>query len=326
MDNLEPKKLALLRILQILQKYSDDKHSLKQDDIADLLQRDYSLSIERKAIGRNISLLKEAGFEIESTHDGSYLSEREFEDAELRLLIDSVLASRHITAQHSRELIDKLCSLSNKYFKSHVKNVYSVNEWNKTDNSELFYNIEIIDEAIERNKQITFDFNNYGVDKKLHVTAQHRVSPYQLILNNQRYYLMAFNEKHKNIGFYRLNRITNISIDENSLLTDIRTVDGYKSGINYKELSAALPFMYNDKPQTVVLYADEWVVDQIIDWFGFEPTIERDGDRIKVTLRVSVSAMEYWAMQYLKSVEIVSPLCLREKIKENLARATEKYF
>ena len=325
MDNFEPKKLALLRILQILQRYSDNKHPLKQEDIAGILQRDYGVNIERKAVGRNISLLKEAGFEIESTRDGSYLSEREFEDAELRLLIDSVLASRHITANHSRALIEKLCALSNKYFRSHVKNVFSVNEWNKTDNRTLFYNIEIIDEAIERGKQVTFDFNNYGEDKELHKTAHHKISPYQLILKNQRYYLMALDERHGNIGFYRLDRITDIAIDENSAATDIRTVAGYENGINYQEISLSMPFMYNDKPQTVTLYAEEWVIDQIIDWFGFAPQITREGDKIKVTLKVSLKAMEYWAMQYLNSIEIVSPPLLREKIKENVNQAIKKY-
>lgn len=325
MDNFESKKLALIRILQILQKYSDSRHCLKQEDIANILTRDYGIEIERKAIGRNISLLKEAGFEIESTRGGSYLAERMFDDAELRLLIDSVLASRHVPATHSRALIEKLCSLSGKYFKSHVKNIYSVDAWNKTDNCALFDNIEIIDEAIEQNKQITFDFNKYGIDKNLRISAHHRVSPYQLILNNQRYYLMSFDEKHGNIGFYRLDRITNIAIDGNSVITDIRTVDGYKNGINYKELSTALPFMYNDRPQTITLYADEWVADQIVDRFGFEPKIVRVGDRIKVTLRASANAMEYWAMQYLNSVEIVSPIGLREKIKENLKNAVARY-
>ena len=69
--------------------------------------------------------------------DGSYLAERTFDDSELRMLIDGVLASRHITAKHSKELIEKLCSLSNKYFRSHVKNIWSVNEWSKTDNQAL---------------------------------------------------------------------------------------------------------------------------------------------------------------------------------------------
>jgi len=60
-EGMEPKKLALLRILEIFQRYSDEDHHLKQEDIITYLERDYALSLERKAISRNISLLKEAG-------------------------------------------------------------------------------------------------------------------------------------------------------------------------------------------------------------------------------------------------------------------------
>ena len=63
-NSFEPKKLALLRILQILEQYSDYDNPLKQEDIARCLDRDYGIVIERKAIGRNISLLREAGYEI----------------------------------------------------------------------------------------------------------------------------------------------------------------------------------------------------------------------------------------------------------------------
>ena len=214
MEGFEPKKLALIRILQILKNYSDYNHPLTQEDIARYLDNDYGIVIERKAISRNISLLKEAGFEIESKRSGSYLEEREFEDSELRMLIDGVLCSKYITAKHSSDLINRLCGLSNKYFRSHVKNIYSVNDWGKTDNQALFYNIEIIDEAIESKKRIVFDYNKYGFDKKLHKSASHFASPYQLILHNQRYYLMALNEKWKNIGYYRLDHITNMRLSE----------------------------------------------------------------------------------------------------------------
>lgn len=76
MESFEPKKLALIRIWQILKEYSDYDHPLTQDDIARHLESDYGIAIERKAISRNISLLKEAGAEIESGRTGSYL-ERE---------------------------------------------------------------------------------------------------------------------------------------------------------------------------------------------------------------------------------------------------------
>ena len=80
MESFEPKKLALIRIWQILKEYSDYDHPLTQDDIARHLENDYGIVIERKAISRNISLLKEAGIEIESRRAGSYLEGRDFED------------------------------------------------------------------------------------------------------------------------------------------------------------------------------------------------------------------------------------------------------
>ena len=325
MECLEPKKLALIRILQIFKKYSDYDHPLLQEDIAEHLENDYGITLERKAISRNISLLKEAGFEIESTKAGSYLEEREFEDSELRMLIDGVLSSKYITAKHSKDLIEKLCAMSNKYFRSHVKNIYSVNDWSKTDNQALFYNIELIDDAIERRLQIRFDYNKYGTDKKLHKSYTNKVTPYQLILHNQRYYLMCYNEHFKNLVYYRVDHITNMIVVEEAA-TPITSLKGFESGINYKVLATSLPYMYTDMVENVEFIAYKGITDQIVDWFGENIRItELDEKHITVSLKASPNAMEHWAMQYINYVEITKPAELREKIKENLKAAEEKY-
>ncbi len=324
MDALEPKKLALIRILQILKEYSDENHPLTQEYIIATLKREYGIVIERKAISRNLSLLKEAGYDIESSRSGSYLASREFEDSELHMLIDGVLNSRYITARHSKDLIGKLCSMSNKYFRSHVRNIHSVNDRSKTDNQALFYNIELIDEAIEKGVQITFDYNKYGADKKLHRTKIHTASPYQLVLNNQRYYLMARNEQWCNMGYYRVDHITNMTLIENAL-APIETIEGYENGIDYKELSTGLPYMFTDKLERVVFYAEEWIVDQVVDWFGDNAEIEKFDGKLKVTVKVSPHAMEFWALQYVSCVEVIYPQSLREKIKERLIEGIEKY-
>ncbi len=326
MESFEPKKLALIRIWQILKEYSDCDHTLTQDDIAQHLVGEYGIVIERKAISRNISLLKEAGIEIESRRAGSYLAERAFEDSELKLLIDGVLCSKHITAKHSKDLIDRLCGLSNKFFRSHVKNVYSVNEWSKTDNQALFYNIELVDIAIEQNRRIAYDYNKIGIDKKLHKSSYQVVSPYQLILHNQRYYLMAYSEFWGNMVFHRLDRITNMKISHKKA-TPIRSVPGYENGIDYKELSSAMPYMYSDTPEWIKLIADACIVDQIVDWFGTDvrmSTLE-DQDKVSVEIKASPSAMEHWAMQYINHVEIISPESLRNRIKEALESGLSKY-
>ncbi|MBQ1186914.1 MAG: WYL domain-containing transcriptional regulator [Clostridia bacterium] len=325
MDSLEPKKLALIRVLQILKKYSDYNHPMLQEDIAKKLESDYGIVLERKAISRNINLLREAGYVIESVRAGNYLDEREFEDSELRMLIDGVLSSKYITASHSKSLIEKLCGMSNKYFRSHVGHVYSVNDWSKTDNQALFYNIELIDDAIERRVQLKFDYNKYGIDKKLHKSSTNRVTPYQLILHNQRYYLMAHNEHWGNITFYRVDHITKMVTDERPA-TPITDLDGYKSGIDYKHLASAMPYMYTDQPQQIEFKADLGIVDQIIDWFGTDIRITPiDEKSVTINLKASPNAMEHWATQYINYVEVIKPTELRQRIHENLKSAEEKY-
>lgn len=331
---MESKKMAILRILQILLENSDEVHPMTHEDIAKKLELNYGIEIERKAIGRNIQELidafdndQESGISIVSEkRKGTYVEQRKFEDSELKMLIDAVLSSRYVSAEHSRDLINKLCSLSNKYFKSHVKNIYSVNEWGKTNNADLFYNIELIDEAIEKGKRVKFNYNRYEIDKKLHPAFDHEVSPYQLILNNQRYYLMGCNMKFGSVTYYRLDRITNMEILEDSKSKDIKEIPGFEYGIDYKDLAVSRPYMYNDKAQKVEFVTNYKMLNQLLDWFGDEFEVEKYGDKkIKVTLKVSLKAMEFWAMQYLNSIEVISPRELRELIKSNVEAAQIKY-
>lgn len=324
MDSLESKKLALLRILQILFTYSDSEHMLVYDDILSLLQGEYDITVERKAVGRNLSLLKEAGFDIVTTQRGTYLAERTFDDSELRLLIDSVLSSSHIPPSQSKALIGKLCGLSNKYFRRHVRNIYSVREWYKTENQAVFCNIEIIDGAIERGCKIAFDYNKYGADKKLHRSARHVVSPYQMILHNQRYFLMAFEERWQHIRYFRLDRITNTETTDEPI-TPIRSIKGFENGIDYRRFSSSMPYMFSDEPEAVEFTVEGWAIDQVIDWFGKDISIGQNGEKYLVRVQASLDAMEYWAMQYANAVEVISPPKLRERIRNNLTAAAGKY-
>ena len=327
MASLEPKKLAILRIWQILQKHSDYDHPLTPEDIIKYLEKDYGIEMERKAVGKNIADLRDAGIDIGSRRAGSYIDSREFEDSELKLLIDGVLQSKHITARHSKDLIEKLCGLSNKYFRSHVKNVYSVNDWSKTENQALFYNIDVVDEAIATGKQVQYDYNKYGVDAKLHKSSFQRVSPYQLILHNQRYYLMGYSDYWGNMTFHRMDRISNMRIYEKPA-TPITSIKGYENGLDFKQIASTMPYMYTDTPERIEFIADEFIVDQIVDWFGKDIRMTRlpdDDKKVKVELIASPNAMEHWALQYINHVEVTKPESLRERIREALNSGIRKY-
>ena len=99
-------KLYILYLLEILQKYSDQDHPLMQKDIAAIMERDYGVTCERKSITRNLGNLLDMGYDIvHLERKGYYLANRPFEDSELRLLIDSVMASRHIPVKQAKQLI-----------------------------------------------------------------------------------------------------------------------------------------------------------------------------------------------------------------------------
>ena len=298
---MESKQTLIFRLYQVLSGYSDADHPLTQQKIIDILSDEYDLVVERKAIGRNVSYLKEMGFEIEGDKKGIYLASRLFENAELRLLIDSVLSSSHINATYSKQLIDKLILLGGKYFKAHVKHVYSVRDWNKTQNRDLFLNVDLVDEAIENEKQLIFAYNKMGADKKLPRPAHHKVA------------------------FYRMDKITDMQISDD-VRTPLKSVPGYKNGIDYKELSTARPYMFADKPERIVIKLPERLIDDIIDWFGAEINVKSNESGIlTVEIVASPNAMQFWAMQYGTYAEIIEPQSLREKIKERLTKMQENY-
>ena len=322
----EAKKLALLRILEILQRNTDEAHPLTHNEIADLLLKNYGIEIERKAVGRNISLLLEADYDIVTTKRGVYLNERKYEPSEVRMLIDGVLSSQHIGVKHSRDLIEKLAGEENKYFRKNIKHIYAVNDFNKGDNAEVFYSIDVVHEAIENGKMVEYDYNKYGADKKLHKTSFQRISPYQLILHNQRYYLMGYSSYWGHMTYHRLDRITNMIVSPRTAVP-IREVEGFEDGINYKNLTTAMPYMFSDTPETIEMLAVDWILDQVIDWFGKDIKIDKTETETlyKITLKSSPTAMLFWAMQYTDECEILRPVALRERIKETINKAREKY-
>ncbi len=232
--SLEPKKSVILRMLQIFGEYSDESHPLKQADIIDILKKQYDLDIERKAIGRNISLLKDAGVNIVSTRKGSYLEGQSFEKNEIRMLIDVVLASKFIDIENSQMLVAKLIEMGGQSFQNHFKHVYCVDYFEKKEQSFLFSNIEQIDDALNKNLKITFE---YGIDNRFY-----KVSPFQMILDNQKYYLVCFDENLGEINYFRVDRLQNLKmVNENAIL--IQSVKGYENGLNFKKLSQEKPYL-----------------------------------------------------------------------------------
>lgn len=323
------KNFAPFAIYLILKKHSDAKNILTMDDIGEYLEKDYGIIMERKAISRNIDhMINEMDIEITKTSKGSWYSDSDdFEYSELHMIIDSLFCSRYIPENYTKDLIEKLCNLSSEYFKPCVKYTYSTDNLSKTENKALFTNIEIVDQAIASKKQIQFDYNKYGTDKKLQKTSTQIASPYRMVVHSGRYYLKGYNEKHKNMFYYKLDHITNMQILKEKA-TDYRTIKGYESGIRNEHIGVNLPYMYNDKQERITFLVHPDTVDQVVEWLGQSVTIS---DKVepngcyKASIITSPTAMKYFAMQYTDEIEILTPKHLRDEIVEVVERAYKKY-
>lgn len=348
MKSLKPKKLLIINILDILRRYTDTEHRLSQKDIVEILKTEYDMTADRKSIKRNIQSLIEFGYDINfseslrmiPTKDGgleeSYILsdfylERDFSDSELRLLIDGLLFSKHIPYSQCKELVGKLERLSNQYFKSRIGYIKTLPQ-NSPNNRQLFYTIEILDEAIAKGRQVSFNYNRFKTDKKLHPATddngnkkEYIINPYQIAATNGRYYLICNYDKYDNVSNYRLDRITNIRLLDTPA-KPAHKVEGLENGFNLPRHMAEHLYMFSGDSVPVTFTAKKYILNDLIDWFGKDIDFTDENDNT-VTARVTVNtqAMRRWAMQYAPHIKVLSPPALVSQIKDDLICALQSY-
>ena len=123
-DSTTNKKLLIIYILEVLQKYSDKNHWLTQADIIEMIKQDYGMDSERKAISRNLKLLIDHGYNIERNESvGGYcLTETDFSPEDVFMLWEGLMASKYISAEEMKGLVNKL----NKYAGSELRFLRSI--------------------------------------------------------------------------------------------------------------------------------------------------------------------------------------------------------
>ncbi|MBR6650930.1 MAG: WYL domain-containing protein [Clostridia bacterium] len=345
----QPKKLLIMNILDILRKYTDEDHRLSQKDIIEILKTEYSMAADRKAVRRNILNLIDFGYEIEYSEairmvpnsktgelEESYIMSdfylvRDFTDGELRLLIDSLLFSKHIPYSQCKELVGKLAGLSNKYFESHIKHIRTMPD-KSPQNKQIFYTIEVLDEAISHGKKVSFTYNSYGTDKKLHPRKRENgeqrtyvVNPYQIAAANGRYYLICNYDKYDNVANYRLDRITDIRILDESVKPP-REVRGLENGIDLPRHMAEHIYMFSGVSETVTFRFKKYLLDDVLDWFGGDISfLDETDEEITAKVMVNVSAMRRWALQYALHARVLTPVHLAEQVRKDIQSAAANY-
>ena len=311
------KKLAMYYILQILKEYSDYNHLLKQKDIIDKLHNIYMIDIERKTIASTIDLLIELDYDINKTPNGVYLGERDFDDTEIKFLIDAIYSSKIIPGDVAEKLSKKIYSSLSKYDKKDYSYINKSTEITRTNNNEFFYNIDIITEAIISKKRITFKYLEY--DSKGNLVERrsgylYKVSPYFLVNNFGKYYLICSSHQHESHSNYRVDYMKDIElIDEDIVpISDIKSL-----GKNFNITSHINNHIYMFGGDTITakfLIKKYYAITYIYDWFGDNAYLKTEDDKLYAYIKTDDRAIKYWALQYCEEFTVVEPEFLKNDI------------
>ena len=324
------KRALTICILKILNEYSDENHLLTQQDIIDKLYKLYNITCERKAVANNIQCLGDGGYMIEQTTKGCYLSVRDFEDSELNLLIDNIVYSKYIKKKYARDL---LCKLLNKSSISFRKNydLGVLEDVDRENNSEYFYNISLLQEAITQHNYIEFRLKKYNTNKEL-ITQDYKIvfCPGRLIFKEGRYSVVGMigrDDIYKKLCVYPIDRMADINIIDKKL----QNYQIISFGVKVRDYILSNMQNYDDEFIDFEIKINQNILDEVIDIFGKSVLIEEDNEKLRnkkynIKLNSTFSKLLNFVLLHKEDVEIIKPQEMRAKMTEIGDSLTNQYY
>lgn len=318
MSRNEVQKIKLLALYDFLCRETDENNPLSTAEIIERLKPD-GIAVERKALINDIKVLNEWGYEVQSFKRKNfyyYVGYRKFDTAELRVLMDAVQAARFINENKTVELCEKIAELAGKNNAEILNKTVVYNNTVKHDNKNLFYTVDVISRAIERKNKISFDYFNYGADKKKvyrKEKSRYVVNPLVLVLNDNNYYLVCYNDKYKDLSNYRIDRMENAAT-ENDKITPVKEFENFSVNEYCKQTFS----MFMGELLTVELEADNDMIDEILDRFGKDVDVtykQKSYFRIKVAVRISPPFFA-WIVQFQGRIKIKSPQSVKDELNK----------
>ena len=320
MKTASKQKLRLLYIIDILASKSDEEHLLSANDIIRYLKEDYGIECERKTVYDCIDCLNEYGYEIIKSQSprGYFMVPYHFELPELRLLIDAVQSANFISAKKTKALLKKFSGFASEYqYKRIEKQVYIDNR-NKCDNESIFYNIDILDSAILKRKQVEVVYRRRKVvdgKKAVYEEKKMTINPYALIWSNDHYYLVGNHNKYDNLIHLRVDRLKSVVVTDTTARR-FSDVSPYTTSFDTADYSKKHLSMFSGDIKPIELICNNSMIEDFIDKFGekcFMKPFDENHFLAKTDVAVT-DGLASWVMQYGDKVKVKSPKELKNMI------------
>ena len=327
MPKSEKQKLKLLYITQYLMEKTDENHIATTTELIDYLASN-GITAERKSIYTDIELLIDYGLDIVKVKGrpaGYQLIRRQFELAELKLLVDAVQASKFITSKKSRELIGKLETLCSKKEARQLHRQVVVTNRTKAVNENIYYNVDQIYSAIAGNVKIRFLYFEWNVKKEMqlrHDGAFYEVSPWLLTWDDDNYYLIAYDDESRMIKHYRVDKMLKLSLSDKK-----RQGKEQFENFDIAAYSKKTFGMFAGEEKMVTLSCKTNLIGVIIDRFGNEASLRENGEGfVLVRVKVAVSRQFFgWLTGLSDAVKIVGPKETAEEYRSYLEEILTNY-
>ncbi len=327
------RKIKLLKMWELLKQETDEKHPMGTQEIIARLKKD-GIEVDRKILYNDIDLLNANGYEVMCTRAKSnkyYVMDRSFDTAEVRVLMDAVQAAAFVTEKKTEVLLDKISSLAGSKRGEVLKSKITKFSTVKSVNENIYYVIDKIVDAKEENKKISFNYFDYGLKREkifrkdkndLLSDKLYIVNPVETVFNNDQYYLICYDDKHKDFTNYRIDRMDNVKM----LNEDIAIYDWLK-GKDISKYKRQQFSMFSGEVKNVTFIADRSLIDVIFDKFGSGVSLKLTEDgKLKCTVEVQAGAMFIaWLCSFDNRLKVVSPPSVVAKVKEHLNKTIEQY-
>ncbi len=321
-------KLKLITLRDILLEKTDSDHGLTLAQIMDELMAK-GISADRKSIYSDFETLStELNLEVNVRREGRnikyYVEDREFELAEVKLMIDAIQASKFITPKKSASIVKKLKKNVSIYQARELDRQIYVNNQIKSMNKSIFYTVDTIYSAIKSNKKITFDYCMWNIKKQLVPKKEEKysVSPWALIWADENYYLVGYDSANCMLKHYRVDKIKNATI------TDINR-EG-KNEFDKKDMStySVVSFgMFGGEKRRVHIEFPNGKVGIFIDRFGQDVDIRKVNDDVsEAVVDIEVSQQFFgWIFGLGPDVTLTKPYDVVCDMKKSVQNMMEKY-
>ena len=321
-------KFKFTYLMKIMAEKTDDEHSLTMPQILEELEK-YEVSAERKSIYEDFKDMSKLGIDVIKEQRGRetfyHIAGREFELAEVKLLIDAVQSAKFITQKKSKSLISKVKNFVSEHQAKQLQRQIVINDRVKTMNESVYYNVDDIHTAINQNRKIKFKYYKWDIDKKLverHGGSYFIVSPWALLWDDENYYMIAFDDWDNKIKHYRVDKMMYIEVgnDERAGKEEFKNFDMAKYS------KATFGMYHGEKTKVCIKFANH-MCGVFIDRFGKDTLFRKiDENHSELIADINVSPQFFgWIFSLGNDVEIVSPKEVVNELREYTKKFIMKY-